>query len=62
MKWTQPLCAACWAATYPHRDQIRVTTPEIEQCCVCGHPTRAGIYVRRDPATVPYPTTETGAS
>jgi len=29
-----------------------------ERCCFCNMPTRCGIYVRLDPATVPYPQKE----
>jgi ribosomal protein L24E len=28
----------------------------VEQCAFCGRETKSGIYVRQDPATVPYPT------
>ena len=28
------------------------------RCAYCGHPTTLGIFVRDDPATVPYPTEE----
>ncbi len=54
MTWTQPICAACWMAEHPGRSPVRVRDT-IERCCMCGGDTAAGIYVRRDPATVSYP-------
>lgn len=69
--FTQPLCERCWIAehgTFDHdretgelllvavRQPVRALDCGIEECCQCGHPTISGIYVRRDPATVPHPT------
>jgi hypothetical protein len=31
---------------------------EVEQCALCGEPTIFGCYIRRDPATVPFPQEE----
>lgn len=58
MTWTQPLCRACWDKERPHdrpypmAERFRVQ----ETCCLCGQSTDAGIYVRRDPKAVPFPT------
>lgn len=68
--WTQPICAARWNQDYATSDRpgslmsTRGTVdPELdsfgtgwpERCCFCNKPTLCGIYVRIDPATVPYP-------
>jgi hypothetical protein len=54
--FTQPICADCWDAQNPGRVATRVTTGELEHCAFCAEPTVEGIYVRVDPATVPWPT------
>jgi hypothetical protein len=56
--WTQAQCEACWNERNPHRQAHRMRLPEPERCAFCGQPTTAGIYVRVDPATVPFPTRE----
>jgi len=56
MSWTQPQCDKCWTRENPVREAVRLTRPVLEQCCTCGFATRSGIYIRRDPAAVPYPT------
>ena len=56
MSWTQPQCDKCWMLENPAREAVRLTMPTLEQCCTCGFATRSGIYIRRDPATVAYPT------
>ena len=49
---TQPLCLRC---------SQRTTSPTSRgachawACCLCGESTTAGIYIRIDPASVPYP-------
>lgn len=46
------------------RIPFRLTDPDgprVEQCAWCGQPTIVGIYVRADPATVPYPAVESDA-
>lgn len=55
MTWTQPVCEAHFAAMYPGRTPVRVKLPpeEWDPCCYCQAPTN--IYVRLDPATVPFP-------
>lgn len=56
MNWNQPICAVCYSNRYPGRNPVRITDAEAEQCCQCGEETRAGIYYRVDPRTVPHPT------
>lgn len=58
MTWTQPICDTCWhlEPTRAHEQPHRVTPPQVERCCLCGRDTLSGIYVRYNPAAVPYPT------
>lgn len=59
MSWTQPVCERCWFTEFPARRPVQfIGAEEIQHCCRCGEPTVAGIYVRRDPAAVPYPRIE----
>lgn len=64
MGWTQPLCEPCWIAEHHTVDldgstsvrrPVRSLDTDLEVCCRCGNLTVAGIYVRADPATVPFP-------
>lgn len=58
MNWTQPMCGLCWEALNPDgRAPVRITKEHrrTERCCLCGLDTLSGIYVRRDPRTVPFP-------
>jgi hypothetical protein len=48
-RWTHPVCYDCYDAMYPRRHPVRVNPRQLETCCRCGEPTRAGIYVRADP-------------
>lgn len=60
MSWTQAICEACWNERNPDRPATAIK-PEFadeERCCWCGKATRSGIYVRADPAKVPYPREE----
>jgi hypothetical protein len=64
------LCEACWisetAERLPDADgvmlichvpiPVRAATVGLEVCCNCGNATISGIYVKRDPETVKYPT------
>lgn len=74
MNWNQPICEACWIVNegvwvqHPDdevpvlqsvRKPVLFREAGIEQCCVCGNPTIVGIYVRKDPTTVPFPKGET---
>jgi hypothetical protein len=61
LSWTQPVCDDDWAERNPDRPNPVRMNPEFteqEQCCYCGKPTKSGIYVRVDPATVPFPASE----
>jgi hypothetical protein len=60
VSWTQPFCERCWFAENPGRLPVRFALPTepAKQCCECGEPTVAGIYIRRDPAKVPFPSSE----
>jgi hypothetical protein len=69
LSWTQPICEADWVdqrSTFAEKgwDDLVVERPTtvrtapLEQCAWCGLPTFVGIYVRADPATVPYPRTD----
>lgn len=59
MNWTQPVCIPCWNRDHPDRQtQGRGDIGDLEHCCLCGGETRSGLYVRLDPATVPFPSEE----
>lgn len=57
VRWTQAICERCWLRRHPRRQPVRLADREevLEQCSFCGEPTFAGIYVRDDPETVPFP-------
>lgn len=55
MRWTQPVCDACWEAEHGDRRPFRIHPAHAEKCCLCGTMTRSGIFIRRDPATVRFP-------
>jgi hypothetical protein len=58
MSWTQAICADCWDEKYPDRKvrpHQRANVAELERCAYCGNATHLGIYVRDDPAKVPFP-------
>ena len=68
--FTQPICDPCWLRSMGQWEEdedgnyIPISYPiptivsghPLEMCCMCGDHTIAGIYIRRDPAHVPYPT------
>jgi len=60
--WTQPVCLDRFYMLYPEWHGKRIAhamnlpPEEWEPCCFCRRPTN--IYVRLDPATVPYPREE----
>lgn len=58
--WTQPACLTCYAVRNPSLKPhlLREEHRQTERCCYCGTETCEGLYVREDPATVPYPTPE----
>lgn len=59
---TQPICEGCranlmqygggaWAGLSPYRAH----PAHSRICCRCGAATTSGLYIRIDPASVPYP-------
>lgn len=58
MSWTQAICWTCWTERHPDREAIRVVNGDPETCSYCGNETTSGIYVRDDPAGVPFPRQE----
>ena len=58
MGFTQPLCGTCWDRENHDWAPVVSNTAEIERCCQCGEKTESGIYIRVDPATVPFPKKE----
>jgi len=58
MTWNQAICGNCWDKREPNRRAVVATDMNPERCAYCNAGTREGIYVRDDPATVPYPTVE----
>lgn len=54
--WTQPICIVCYEKAEPGRIPTMMKEAGIEKCCICGLPTRNGIYYRIDPRTVAFPT------
>lgn len=57
--WTNPICDACWDKTET-REPVRAIGLGPERCCLCGTATFGGIYVRKDPELVRFPTYEAG--
>lgn len=57
MGWTQAQCYGCFQSEQPGREPNRAMgdAGEWETCCTCGALTTAGIYVRKDPKTVRFP-------
>jgi hypothetical protein len=55
MTWTQPICEDCWVERSPGTPPVRVIFDAEARCCFCGSETWSGIYVRVNPASVPYP-------
>lgn len=55
MSYTQPICRPCFSIKHPSREPVRVRDDESRTCCLCGDPTVTGIYIRINPATVPFP-------
>ena len=71
ISWNQPICERCWFTENPDRVPVRFVgaidqsghllertqpAPNAEQCCMCGWPTIAGIFIRRHPDKCHYPT------
>lgn len=55
MNWTQPICEDCWKKMYGQRQSIKIREADQEQCCMCGHNTNDGIYIRANPDLVNFP-------
>lgn len=58
LSWTQPICETCWKRPPIHDvppEPVRLLNPGEERCAFCGDGTTSGIYVRADPASVPFP-------
>lgn len=57
MAWTQAICDHCWRKQHPNREpqKIRREYRQVERCAFCDKKTASGIYVRHDPAKVPFP-------
>jgi len=53
--WSQPCCDDCWTRRDGERTPFRMNFPVKEICAWCGMFTESGIYVRHDPADVPFP-------
>lgn len=60
LSWRQAICERCWLRRRPGRAPVRMAwrCAEREVCSYCGGDTIAGIYVRDDPAHVPFPRPE----
>jgi hypothetical protein len=57
------MCQSCWDLTNPGRTPVKLVRGlQDETCCVCGEPTRDGIYIRADPRFVPHPREDKHAS
>jgi hypothetical protein len=55
-RWNQPICEDDWIGRYEGNPvRIRPEFATEERCSYCGETTTSGIYVRDDPATVPFP-------
>lgn len=56
-RWTHACCGDCWFLKFPDKAAAgapcRALDSEEESCCFCSKPTRAGIFVRADPAKAP---------
>lgn len=52
-QWTHSMCNLCWDKKNPTREPYVIKDRMLENCCFCGEPTRSGIYVRENPATLP---------
>lgn len=58
LSWNQVICDACWWAQHGERNPVRVRNRGELICAFCGQVTDGGIFVRRNPATVPFPREE----
>ena len=49
---TQPICDLCYQRT---GGPAQLAAAHSRACCRCGAATTSGLYIRIDPASVPYP-------
>jgi hypothetical protein len=59
VSWTQAVCDDCWDERNPDRLSPHLGAGYRERCSWCGTCTVSGIYVREDPASVPFPADDT---
>jgi hypothetical protein len=61
VSWRQAICERCWLRRHPRRAPVVVPSSPVvlEICSYCGDDTIVGIYVRDNPARVPFPRLET---
>lgn len=53
-RWSHPICNECWWEREKREPiMLRRMYRVREDCCWCGKPTIAGIYLREDPTLVP---------
>ena len=55
-EWFHPICRPCWDEHKPGQVPAAIAWDirARERCCWCGDETRHGIYVRADPAPLPF--------
>jgi len=61
VSWRQAICERCWLRRRPCQRPVLVPSNPVvlEVCSYCGGDTIVGIYVRDNPALVPFPRVET---
>jgi hypothetical protein len=61
VSWQHAICERCWLRRHPCRTPVLVPSSPVvlEICSYCGGDTIVGIYVRDNPAHVPFPRFET---
>ena len=54
-KWTWPMCDECWRKRFPW-DPVRLKMVGMppERCGWCGGEAKGGIFIRANPADVPF--------
>lgn len=53
--WNAAACETCFAEQYPGLVATRLRESYLARCSWCAQATDSGVFVRRDPASVPYP-------
>lgn len=51
--WNHVICDRCWDKEELNRRPVRVRDEGETRCCWCGGVTVSGIFVRRDPGSLP---------